>query len=218
MSNLLRGKRHQTGGALGGQCPQGVNSPQTVRQNGVQRILLLVGQHAHFTVLAACNAADGVGVCVKLCLAVRHMNEGHHAQGHALVAHGQVVYHGTHRVPCIGKLHGRNGGEIVVLVLLILPAGNVGFYRKRLVLYLFQRLIRGNRLNVDGQNQIAVEFGQFLYKAVLQIGRIVLEEQHPAHLVVGKLEVVRMELDAVWADGVLERVAALCYGIEVKAE
>ena len=86
------------------------------------------------------------------------------------------------------------------------------------VLYLFQRLIRGNRLNVDGQNQIAVEFGQFLYKAVLQIGRIVLEEQHPAHLVVGKLEVVRMELDAVRADGVLERMAALCYGIEVKAE
>ena len=146
------------------------------------------------------------------------MNEGHHAQSHALVAHGQIVQHGTHRVPCIGKLHGRNGGKIVVLVLLVLPTGNIRFHRKGLVLNFFQCLIRGNGLNVDGQNQIAVEFGQFLYKAVLQIGRIVLEEQHPAHLVVGKLEVVRMELDAVRADGVLERMAALCYGIEVKAE
>ena len=132
------------------------------------------------------------------------MNEGHHAQGHALVAHGQVVYHGTHRVPCIGKLHGRNGGEIVVLILLVLPAGNVGFHRKGLVLYLFQRLIRGNRLDVDGQNQIAVELGQFLYKAVLQIGRVVLKKQYAAYFAVRKFKVVGMELDTVRTDGILE--------------
>ena len=82
----------------------------------------------------------------------------------------------------------------------------------------FQCFIRGNRLNVDGKDEVAVQLGQFLDEAVLQIGWIVLEEQHPAHLVVGKLKVVGVELDAVRADRVLERVAALCYGIEVEAE
>ena len=146
------------------------------------------------------------------------MNEGHHAQGHALVAHSQVIQHGTHRVPRVSKLHGRNGGEIVVLVLLVLPTGNIRFHCKGLVLNLFQRFIGGNGLNVDGQNQIAVEFGQFLYKAVLQIGRIVLEKQHAPHFAVRKFKIVGMKLDAVRADRVLERVAALGYGIEVKAE
>ena len=146
------------------------------------------------------------------------MNERQHTQRHTLVAHGQVVQHGAHGIAGISELHGRNGGKVVVLVLLVLPAGDVGFHRKCLILNFFERFVRGDRLNVDGKDEVTVQLGQLLDEAVLQIGRIVLEKQHPANLVVGKLKVVGMELDAVRADGVFERVAALCHGIKVEME
>lgn len=177
----------------------------------ISAALCAVGQHAHFAVFAACDTADGIRVRVKLFFGVRHMNERQHTQRHALVAHGKVVQHGAHGIAGIGELHGRNGRKIVVLVLLVLPAGDVGLHCKCLILNFLQCLVRWNGLNVDGKDEVAVQLSQFLDEAVLQIGRIVLEEQHPAHFVVGKLEVVRMELDAVRADRVLERVAALCY-------
>lgn len=78
------------------------------------------------------------------------------------------------------KLHvvGNHSGEIVVLILPSLPAGNVRFHAQQEALHLTDGFIGRNGDHIDGQHEIAVWLGQLREHAVLDIAGVVLEEKH----------------------------------------
>ena len=159
----------------------------------------------------------GFGVAVKLLLGVGGDGQGHYREHHPLVSGGEIVQKLLALFPL--KLHiiGNYGAEIVVGILAALPVGDVGFHTQKAVFYLTHSFIRGNRHNIDGEHQIAVEIRQLRHHVILNIRGVVFEEQHPAELI-AQLQIVAVFLDSVRADIVLEAVAPLHHltGIEHK--
>ena len=144
----LKGQQH--GGALGGQRPHGVNTPQAVGQYRVQRVLLLV---FHSGKLAAVGAPDGrqrLRVLVQLLGAIRQVSQRHQGIQHPLVPGGEVVQKLPYLLPHLLQVVGDVGGKIVVPVLPLLPAGNVALHRHNAPVHLRHRLVRGHRYDVDG--------------------------------------------------------------------
>ena len=159
----------------------------------------------------------GFGVAVKLLLGVGGDGQGHYRKHHPLVAGGEVIQKLLALFALQFHIVGNHSREVVVGVLAALPVGDVGFHTQQAVFHLPHGLIRGNRHNVDGEHQIAVEIGKLRHHVILNIRGVVFEEQHPAELA-AQLQIVALFFDPVRADIVLEAVAPLHHltGIENK--
>ena len=157
------------------------------------------------------------GVAVKLLLGVGGDGQGHHREHHPLVAGGQIIQKLLAFFALQLHIVGDHSREVVVGVLAALPVGDVGFHTQQAVFHLPHGLIRGNRHNVDGEHQIAVEIRQLRHHVILNIRGVVFEEQHPAELA-AQLQIVAVFLDPVRADIVLKAVAPFHHlaGIENK--
>ena len=217
LQNFLGAERNQDGGALGGQGSQGLDAAQAVGQHSVEAVLLLPAQGGKLAQMFAPHRLQRLGVTVELLLAVRHVNQRHEAEHHALVAGGQVVQHLLGLFSLQFHIVGNRGRPVVGGVLLALPVGNVGFHPQQRVLHLAGGLIRGHGQNVDRQHHAAVEVAQFRDEAILDVAGVILQIQHAAEAAVD-LEVVGGELYAVGAEPVLEAVAALRVLAQVEVE
>ena len=102
-------------------------------------------------------AMRGFSVRVQLLQIVGQMDNGNNSEHHTLVAGGQVVQ-GLLGLPAqLLQLIGNCCREIIVGVLLLLPAGNIRFHGQDAALDFLYCLVRRDRENVDGQHEVARE-------------------------------------------------------------
>ena len=71
--------------------------------------------------------------------------------------------------------------------------------------------------HVDGEHHAPVEVGQLQDHAVFDVAGIVLEKQD-APVLIAHLEIIPMELQAIWADRILEIMSALHGRLQIKGQ
>ena len=156
-------------------------------------------------------------VRVKLLQAVRDMNDRYTGEHEPLVTGGQIFQQvfrfGTHLLQVI-----RHGcGEIILPVLPLLPACNVRFHAEDSALHFAHGFFRGDRQNVNGQQQISGEVGQVFYHFVGNEAGIIAHEKHTSKLA-AHFKIARAELQSVRANQVTEVDAVLDVRGQVKPE
>ena len=104
-----------------------------------------------------------------------------------------------------------------MVVLPLLPAGNVAFHRHDAPVHLRYSLIGGHRHNVDGQHHVPGIVHQLGYHGVLDEAGVLPQEQGAAHTLVHGVVVVE-ELQRFRRDGIAEVVAAPLGGLQVEGE
>ena len=99
--------------------------PQTIRQHGVQPVLLLPAQRGKLAQVLTRRGVERFGVAVELLLAVGQMHQRHQPEHHPLVAGGKVVQHLLGFLALQFHIVRNCRGKIVVGVLAALPVGDV---------------------------------------------------------------------------------------------
>ena len=211
----LEGNKH--GQRFRSKSAKRIDFPHPDGQGGVQAIKLLELEHRKLAHVLSRHREHRFGVAVKLLFGVGGNGQRDDGEHHPLVAGGEVVQKLLALFALQFHIIGHHGREVVVGVLAALPVGDVGLHTQQAVFHLPHSLIRGNRHNVDGEHQIAVEIGKLRHHVILNIRGVVFEEQHPAELA-AQLQIVAVFLDPVRADIVLKTVAPLHHltGVEHK--
>ena len=215
--DLLNLERHQNREALGGKRSEGVNLPEANRKDRVEPVRLLELQRGHLAHVLSCGREDCLGIQIELLLGICRDNHRHNGKHHALVSGRQIVQELLRLLALELHIIGNDGAEIVVLILLALPVGDIGFNAQQSVLDLAYRFIRRNRDHVDRQHQIPVQLGKLGKHTVFDIARVVFEEQDPCKLF-SEFDVVCAPLHAVRADIVSKIVTHSCLLIDVHLE
>ena len=104
-----------------------------------------------------------------------------------------------------------------MVVLPLLPAGNVALHRHDAPVHLRHSLVCGHRHNVDGQHHVSGIVHQLGDHGVLDEAGVLPQEQRAAHTLVHGV-VVMEELQRFRRDGVAEVVAAPLGGLQVEGE
>ena len=104
-----------------------------------------------------------------------------------------------------------------MVVLPLLPAGDVALHRHDAPVHLRHSLISGHRHNVDGQHHVPGVVHQLGDHSVLDEAGILPQEQGAAHTLVHGVVVVE-ELQRFRRDGIAEVVAAPLGGLQVEGE
>ena len=118
----------------------------------------------------------GFRVGVQLLHAVRDVDQSDHGKNHALIAFGEVGQKLLGLSPELLQLVGHGGGEVVLVVLPLLPAGDVRLNAQNLILHVPHSLVGGDGQDVDGQHEAPGEVRQVGDHAVLDVAGIVLQE------------------------------------------
>ena len=215
--DFLHLKRHQHRQALRGEGSERVDFPRPDGQHRVQSIRLLILQRCHLAHVLSRRRQHRFRILIQLLLGVCGNHHCDHRKHHALVTGGQVVQKLFGLLAL--KLHvvGNHSGEIVVLILPSLPAGNVRFHAQQEAFHLADGLVGGNGNHIDGQHEVAVQFGQFREHAILDIAGVVLEEKHSG-IFLAQLDMIRSTLYAVRADVVTEIMPQTRLPVHIKRE
>ena len=104
------------------------------------------------------------------------MDQRDHGKNHALVAFGEVSQKLLGLPPELFQLIGYGGGEVVLVVLPLLPAGDVRLDAQNLILHVPHGLVGGDGQNVDGQHEAPGEVRQVGDHAVLDVAGVVFQE------------------------------------------
>ena len=156
-------------------------------------------------------------VGVKLFQTVRDVNERHAGEHKPLVAGGQILQQifgfRSHLLQVIRHCR----GEVVLPVLPLLPAGDVGFDTENPALHLAHGFFSGDRQNVNGQQQVSGEVRQVFYHFVGNEAGIIAHKKHPSKFA-AHFKIPGAELQPVRADQVAEVDAALDIRGQVKPE
>ena len=180
MEDFLGPERNQHSGALGGQGPQGLDSPQTIGESRIQAILLLPAQNAHLAqVLPGCRE-QCFRIAVQLFFGIRQMDHGNQAEHHPLIPVRQIVHHFLGFFSLLLYIIGQDSGEVVGGILLPLPIGGVCFHPQQLILHLSNRLVSRYRENVNRKHEAPVQIAELRYHGVLQVAGVTLQVERPA--------------------------------------
>ena len=174
----------------------------------------------HGSKLAAVGAANGgqrLRVLLQLLLVVGKVGQRDQRVHHPLVAGGEVVQKLPCFLPHLLQIIGDVGREIVVVVLPLLPAGNVAFHRHDTPVHLRYSLVGSYRHNVDGQHHVPRVVHQLGDHGVLDEAGVLPQEQGAAYTLVHGVVVVE-ELQRLRRDGIAEVVAAPLGGLQVEGE
>ena len=104
-----------------------------------------------------------------------------------------------------------------MVVLPLLPAGNVALHRHDAPVHLRHSLVSGHRHNVDRQHHVPGIVHQLGYHGVLDETGVLPQEQGAAHALVHGV-VIGEELQRLRRDGIAEVVAAPLSGLQVEGE
>ena len=217
MVDVLHPKRDKNRKALRCQRSESVHLADAKGHDRIQPVHLLELQDTKLAEVLSGGSKQRFGVVVELLFGVRRVNHRQDGKHHALVSGGQIVQKLLHFPLLLLHVVGHSGGEIVILILFALPVGDVGLNAQQAVLRLLNRFVSGNRHHINAHHQIAVHVGQLCHHAVLDIGRILTQKQHPA-ITISQLEIVLLELHRIRADEILEAVTLLASLLQVKAE
>ena len=131
------------------------------------------------------------------------MHEGDNNEKHTLVTGSQVIQKFLGFNPCLLQVIGHSRREVVLVVLTLLPPGNISFYTQDLTLNVLHSFIGGNGDHVNANHQAAGETGKRRDHFIIHIAGIGLEKQHPAKLI-AHLKVVCLKGNTVRTDIVLK--------------
>ena len=154
--DLLHLEGHQHRKALRGESSECVDFSRTDGQHRIQSVRLLILQRGHLTHVLSRRRQHRFRIQVQLLLGVCGNHHCDHRKHHALVTGGQVVQKFLGFLAL--KLHiiGDHSGEVVVLILPSLPAGDVRFHAQQEALHFTDGFIGRNGNHIDGQHEIAV--------------------------------------------------------------
>ena len=201
--DFLDPEGHKYGGALGGQRAQGLHPAQAIGQNRVQPVLLLIAQGGKLAKVLPANRKQCLGVRVQLLQAVRNMDQCNHSENHPLISLREVGEKFLGLSPELFQLIGNGCGKVVLVVLPLLPACNIRLNAQDTALYLPHGLIGGNGQNINREHEVSREVGQVGNHLIFDVTGIVLQKQHPAHLVT-HLKVSGLEGKSIRANEVPE--------------
>ena len=155
--------------------------------------------------MLSCRGENRLRVKVKLLLGVCGNNHRHDGKHHALVACSQIIKKLFRLFALELHIIRNDSAEVVVLILLSLPVGDVGLDAKQSIFNLSDCFIRRDRNYVDGQHEVSVQLGKLGKHTVLDIARIVFKKQNPCKLLTD-FDMIRTPLHAVRADIIAEIV------------
>jgi len=201
--NLLRFEGHENGSTFRGQSAGSFNAFQTEGQHRVQRVLLLVAQNVKLTAPRPPDGLQGFGVLVKLFEVICQVCQRHQSQHHALVAAHEVVHKLLCFAPHLLQVIGNIGGKIVVLILPLLPAGNIRFHGHNALANIAHRFVHRHRDNVDGKHHVSGIVHQLRDHLIGNKAGILPQEQGTAHMI-AQLIVIFLKGNTVRSDAVPE--------------
>ena len=215
--DLLRLEWHEDSGTFRGQGAGSVNALEAEGQYRVQGVLLLVAQNVKLTAPRPPDGLQGLGVLVKLFEVVRQMRQRDKCQHHALVAAHEVVHEFLRFAPHLLQVIGDIGGKIVVLILPLLPAGDVRFHRHNALADVAHCFVHGHGDNVDGEHHVSGIVHQFRDHLVGNKAGIFPQKQGAPHMI-AQLIVIFLKGNTVRGDAVPE-VMPFAYGVlQIEAE
>ena len=103
-----------------------------------------------------CRREQGFRVVVELFFGIGGMHHRQYGKHHPLVTGRQIVQKLLAFPTLLLQVVGDDGGKVVVLVLLPLPVGDVGFHTEQTVFHLPDRFIRGNGNDIHGEHHVTV--------------------------------------------------------------
>ena len=158
-----------------------------------------------------------LGIGIQPLQVVGQMDQRDIGKDHTLVAGAQIVQELLCLAPQLLQLIGNGGRKVVLIILSLLPTGNIALNTQYPGLDFLYRLVGGDGQNVNGKHKVPGEVGQFRDHAVLDIAGILPKEQNTANFV-AHLEVVGLELNPVRGD-VVPKIMALFHSFrEVELE
>ena len=126
--DFLHPEGHKDSGALGSQSTQGFDAPETIGQDGVQPVLLLVAQNGKLAEVFPAYGQQRFRISIQLFQRVRDMHQCNHGKNHTLVALGEVGKKLLCLRPQLLQLVRDRRCKIIFVVLPLLPTGNVTLY------------------------------------------------------------------------------------------
>ena len=149
---------------------------------------------------------QGFGVLVKLFEVICQVRQRHQSQHHALVAAHEVVHKLLRFAPHLLQVIGDIGGKIVVLILPLLPAGNIRFHGHNALANIAHCFVHRHRNNVNGKHHIPGIVHQLRDHLIGNKAGIFPQEQGTAHMI-AQLIVIFLKGNTVWGDAVPEVMA-----------
>ena len=215
MVNILNLERDKDCKAFGCKCSECVNLACTKRHCSIQSVRLLIFQNGKLTQVLSCYRKQSFGVIIKLLLAVRSMNQREYSEHHSLITSGEVIKELFHFLFLLFHIIRNGSGKVVVLILLSLPVGDIGFHTEKSAFRFSYRFICRHRHNINGHHKVTVQVGKVCYHSVLNI-RSVLTKKKNSSVTVAHLEIVLFKLHCVGANIVLKIVSFLSGFLNIK--
>ena len=134
------------------------------------------------------------------------MRQRHQSQHHTLVAAHEVVHEFLRFAPHLLQVIGNIGGKIVVLILPLLPAGNIRFHGHNALANIAHCFVHRHRDNVNGKHHVSGIVHQFRDHLVGNKAGIFPQEQGTAHMI-AQLIVIFLKGNTVRGDAVPEVMA-----------
>ena len=204
--DLLRFERHEDSGTLRGQGAGSVNALEAEGQHRVQCVLLLVAQNVKLTAPRSPDGLQGLGVLIELFEVICQVRQRHQSQHHTLVAAHEVVHEFLRFAPHLLQVIGDIGGKIVVLVLPLLPAGNIRFHGHNPLANIAHCFVHGHGNNVNREHHVPGIVHQLRNHRVRNKAGIFPQEQDAAHMI-AQFIIILLIGNAIWGDAVPEVVA-----------
>ena len=131
------------------------------------------------------------------------MRQRHQSQHHALVAAHEVVHEFLRFAPHLLQVIGNTGGKIVVLILPLLPAGNIRFHGHNALANIAHCFVHRHRDNVDGEHHVPGIVHQLRDHLIGNEAGIFPQEQGAPHMI-AQLIVIFLKGNTVRGDAVPE--------------
>ena len=178
---------------------------------------MLIAQNIELTAPRPPDGLQGFGVLVKLFEVICQVRQRDECKHHALVAAHEVVHKLLRFAPHLLQVIGDIGGKIVVLILPLLPAGNIRFHGHNALANIAHCFVHRHGDNVDGEHHVSGIVHQLRDHRVGDKAGIFPKEQGTAHMI-AQLVVIFLKGDTVRGNAVPE-VMPFAYGVlQIEAE
>ena len=158
-----------------------------------------------------------MGICVQLFLTLRCVHESHDSHHHPLIPCSQI----PQKLPALLFLQfhviGYGSGKVLVGILPPLPVRDICFHAQKPVLRLIDRLVCGDRDNINADHHVLVDVRKLRHHFIRNIGSIVFQIQHPA-IPLPYFEIIFFKFHRIRTDMVLKAVPQFCGRFQIKTE
>ena len=154
---------------------------------------------------------QSLGVLIELFKVICQVRQRHQSQHHTLVAAHEVGHKLLRFAPHLLQVIGDIGGKIVVLILPLLPAGNIRFHGHNALANIAHCFVHRHRNNINGKHHIPGIVHQLRNHRIGDKAGILPQKQGAPHMI-AQLIVIFLKGNTVRGDAVPE-VMPFAYGV-----